>query len=178
MDREGLRDGGRREATRAWPRSWTWTVWSADNPGPPSNLANTQRLHGRRTATDDENPPKTMSMQASGRLHAVFDTKQITERFQKREFVLEIAENPQYPQYVAFELTGDRVGEIEQFRVGDTLEVEFSLRGREWTSRQGEVRYFNSLDVRAIRGQGSGGGNAAPPPDDEPPPFTDDDVPF
>ncbi|MEQ8660277.1 MAG: DUF3127 domain-containing protein, partial [Gammaproteobacteria bacterium] len=81
------------------------------------------------------------------------------------------------------ELTGDRVGEIEQFRVGDTLEVEFSLRGREWTSRQGEVRYFNSLDVRAIRGQGSGqgsgqGGAGAPPADDEPPPFTDDDVPF
>ncbi|MEQ8233549.1 MAG: DUF3127 domain-containing protein [Gammaproteobacteria bacterium] len=125
-----------------------------------------------------------MSMSTSGRLHAVFDTKQITERFQKREFVLEIAENPQYPQYVAFELTGDRVGEIERFRVGDTLEVEFSLRGREWTSRQGEVRYFNSLDVRAIRGQGTGqgrdpgGSDAGPPPDDEPPPFTDDDVPF
>ncbi|MCB1746388.1 MAG: DUF3127 domain-containing protein [Gammaproteobacteria bacterium] len=123
-----------------------------------------------------------MSMTTSGRLHAVFETKQITERFQKREFVLEIAENPNYPQYVAFELTGDRVGEIEQFRVGDTVEVDFSLRGREWTSRQGEVRYFNSLDVRALRGQGSGGGQARaaedPPADDEPPPFTDDDVPF
>ena len=122
-----------------------------------------------------------MSMTTSGRLHAVFDTKQITERFQKREFVLEIAENSNYPQYVAFELTGDRTGEIDAFQVGDTLEVEFSLRGREWTSRTGEVRYFNSLDVRGIRAPAAAGGgqsSARPPSDRDPPPFEDDDVPF
>jgi len=126
-----------------------------------------------------------MSMNTSGRLHAVFDTKQITERFHKREFVLEISENSNFPQHVAFELTGDRVGEIEAFKVGDTLEVEFSLRGREWTSRTGEVKYFNSLDVRSVRqaGGGSSGGtrgrdNARPSSDLDPPPFGDDDVPF
>lgn len=120
-----------------------------------------------------------MTMTAQGRLHAVLDTKQITERFQKREFVLEMTDNPQYPQHVAFELTGDRVGEIEQFRIGDTLEVDFNLRGREWTSRQGEVRYFNSLDVRGIRvAGGSASGGEAPPDDLNPPPLTDEDVPF
>lgn len=131
-----------------------------------------------------------MSMTTSGRLHAVFDTKQITERFHKREFVLEIVENANFPQHVAFELTGDRVGEIEAFKVGDTLEVEFSLRGREWTSRTGEVKYFNSLDVRSLRQAGSssaGGGSAGaargrdngrPASDLDPPPFGDDDVPF
>ena len=126
-----------------------------------------------------------MSMTTNGRLHAVFDTKQITERFHKREFVLEIAENSNFPQHVAFELTGDRVGEIEAFKVGDTLEVEFSLRGREWTSRTGEVKYFNSLDVRSVRpaGGGASGGtrdrdNGRPSSDLDPPPFGDDDVPF
>lgn len=121
-----------------------------------------------------------MSMTTSGRLHVVFDTKQITERFQKREFVLEIAENSNYPQYVAFELTGDRVSAIDAFKIGDELEVEFSLRGREWTSRSGEVRYFNSLDVRNVR---TAGGKAGSEPargqsELEPPPFEDDDVPF
>ncbi|MEX2481895.1 MAG: DUF3127 domain-containing protein [Gammaproteobacteria bacterium] len=124
-----------------------------------------------------------MSMNTSGRLHAVFDTKQITERFSKREFVLEIAENANYPQYVAFELTGDRVGEIDAFKVGDTLEVEFSLRGREWTSRTGEVKYFNSLDVRNVQAAGGGSGKgqrdaSRPASDLDPPPFDDDDVPF
>ena len=38
-----------------------------------------------------------MGFQTSGRLHAIFDTKQVTERFQKREFVVETADNPSYP---------------------------------------------------------------------------------
>ncbi len=47
-------------------------------------------------------------MQITGKLHAIFETKQITERFQKREFVVETADNPSYPQMVLFQLTGDR----------------------------------------------------------------------
>jgi single-stranded DNA-binding protein len=31
--------------------------------------------------------------------------------------------------------------------VGDQVSIEFSLRGREWRSPSGEVKYFNSLDV-------------------------------
>ncbi|MGR8921616.1 MAG: DUF3127 domain-containing protein [Gammaproteobacteria bacterium] len=116
-----------------------------------------------------------MGYQVTGRLHAIFDTKQVTERFQKREFVLETSDNPNYPQYVQFQLTGDRVDGIDSFSVGDSVQVEFSLRGREWTSPQGDVKYFNSLDVWAIEPQGAAGG---PPPDDEPPPIGDDDVPF
>ncbi len=120
-------------------------------------------------------------MHTRGRLHAIFDTKQITERFHKREFVLEIAENPNYPQYVAFALPGERVGEIERFQVGEELEVEFSLRGREWTSRSGETKYFNSLDVRGIQGAGTAPSyddfSDGPPPDDTPP-LSDEDVPF
>ena len=59
-----------------------------------------------------------MTMTAQGRLHAVLDTKQITERFQKREFVLEMTDNPQYPQHVAFELTGYGYGGAIKVLVG------------------------------------------------------------
>jgi hypothetical protein len=125
---------------------------------------------------------RAMGMEVSGKLHAVFDTKQVTDRFQKREFVLEVADNPRYPQYVLFQLTGDRCDQLEGYQPGDEVKVEFSLRGREWTSPRGEVKYFNSLDVWTIErvGAGAGRGDDEPPLPDGPPPDLgmDDDIPF
>ena len=34
--------------------------------------------------------------------------------------------------------------------MGDAVRLDFSLRGREWRSPQGDVKYFNSLDVWKI----------------------------
>ena len=113
-----------------------------------------------------------MGMETRGRLHAKFDTQQVTERFRKREFVVELADNPRYPQFVLFQLTGDRCEGLDEFEVGDEVRVEFSLRGREWTSPKGEVRYFNSLDVWTVEREGPGD---VPPPEGPPP---EDDVPF
>jgi hypothetical protein len=39
---------------------------------------------------------------------------------------------------------------------GEQIEVSFNLRGREWTSPQGEVKYFNSLDAWRIDKVGQG----------------------
>jgi len=101
-----------------------------------------------------------MGIEITGKLHAIFDTKQVSERFTKREFVLELMDNPKYPQTVLFQLTGDRVSQLEGMNVGDQVTIEFSLRGREWRSPQGETKYFNSLDVWRIEparmGAGSG----------------------
>jgi hypothetical protein len=126
-----------------------------------------------------------MGIEISGKLHAIFDTKQVTERFQKREFVLELTDNPKYPQVVLFQLTGDRCEQLDRCRVGEDVRVEFSLRGREWKSPQGEVRYFNSLDVWSIEPVRTGRRDDAPPlrDEDEPPPAEEsrpflDDIPF
>jgi hypothetical protein len=122
---------------------------------------------------------RAMGMEASGRIHALFDTQQVTERFRKREFVVELADNPRYPQYVLFQLTGDRCESLDGFEVGQQVRVEFSLRGREWKSPKGELRYFNSLDVWTLESleAGSRAGRRAADPD-EPPPPGDEDVPF
>ena len=117
-----------------------------------------------------------MGMETSGRIHALFDTQQVTERFRKREFVVELADNPRYPQYVLFQLTGDRCENLDGFTVGDEVKVEFSLRGREWKSPKGEMRYFNSLDVWTLEKAGAVAG--ADPFDQSPPPPGDEDVPF
>ncbi len=122
-----------------------------------------------------------MGMQITGKLHAVFETQQVTERFQKREFVVELADNPRYPQYVLFQLTGDRCEKLDGFDAGDEVCVEFSLRGREWTSPSGEVKYFNSLDVWSLDRAGGQPDEDRPPLPQEAPPEPDDfvdDLPF
>jgi len=125
---------------------------------------------------------RIMGIEVEGKLHAIFDTVQVTDRFQKREFVVEMSDNPRYPQLVLFQLTGDRCGNLDGFRVGEDVRIEFSLRGREWKSPKGEVKYFNSLDVWTLDRVGDRGrSDDEPPPPDEPPPGyddIDDDLPF
>lgn len=130
-----------------------------------------------------------MGMEAIGKLHTIYETKQVSERFTKREFVVELADNPKYPQVVLFQLTGDRVSQLDDMKVGDQVRIEFSLRGREWRSPKGEVKYFNSLDVWKIEpahagrsegrggyeGRGGRGGRSGDPRDaDAPPPRIDE----
>ena len=120
-----------------------------------------------------------MGMQASGKLHVIKEAQQVTERFRKREFVLELSENARYPQFVAFQLTGDRCEGIDDFKVGDEVQVEFSLRGREWKSPSGEVKYFNSLDVWNIeRAGGAQSRDGEPPFSQEPPAGSEDEIAF
>ena len=128
-------------------------------------------------------------MNIQGKLHAKFDTQQVSDRFQKREFVIEYVENPMYPQYIAFQLIQDKVSLLDAYEVGAMLDVSFNLKGRSWTSPQGETRYFNSLDawritpVQAGAPAGSAPADMPPPP---PPPEAmdvtsmgdDDDLPF
>ena len=117
-----------------------------------------------------------MGFETSGRLHAVYETKQVTERFRKREFVVELGDNPRFPQFVQFELTGDRCEQLDDYKVGDEVRVEFSLRGREWKSPRGETKYFNSLDVWTLQRAGEKRSRDAFPEDELPP--ADEDVPF
>jgi hypothetical protein len=123
-----------------------------------------------------------MNFQMQGKVHAAFGTEQVTQRFRKREFVLELDGESRYPQYVMFQLTGDRCERLDGIEKGDDVAVEFSLRGREWTSPKGEIRYFNSLEVWSVDrvGEGASSGAADPglPGDDPPPPTDDDDIPF
>jgi Domain of unknown function (DUF3127) len=127
-----------------------------------------------------------MGIEVTGKLHTINETKQVSERFSKREFVVELADNPKYPQHVLFQLTGDRCSQLDEFKQGDEVRIEFSLRGREWRSPQGELKYFNSLDVwklepaRASNGRraaGSGPNQSfrGDPRDVDLPPRGDDD---
>ena len=90
-------------------------------------------------------------MEVTGKLHAKFDEQDISASFKKRDFVLEVADNPQYPQYVIFQFTQEKCGLLDTFTLGQEVTVMFNLRGRAWTSPQGETKYFNTLEAWAIR---------------------------
>ena len=86
-------------------------------------------------------------MEIKGKIKKISETVQISERFRKREFIVEYASNPDYPQPLQFEMVQDRCELLDPFEVGQDVEVFFDLRGREWTNPQGEVKYFNSLQA-------------------------------
>ena len=61
-----------------------------------------------------------------------------------------------YPQEIAFQAAQDKCSMLDGFTEGEQVEVSFNLRGREWTSPQGEVKYFNTLDAWRIEKMGQG----------------------
>ena len=84
-----------------------------------------------------------------GKLKVVNETVQVSEKFSKREFVVTIPDG-QYPQDILFQLTQDRCALLDNFKVGQDVSISYNLRGREWTSPAGEVKYFNTLEAWKI----------------------------
>src|ERR1700750_692278 len=98
-------------------------------------------------------------MEVIGTLKVKFDTQRVSEKFQKREFVLTTEANTPYPQHVSFQVTQDKCSLLDGFNEGEDLKVQFNLRGREWNGPQG-VKYFNTLEAwRIERVSGSNTGS-------------------
>jgi single-stranded DNA-binding protein len=90
----------------------------------------------------------------------------------------------QYPQHIQVEFIQDRTNLLDSYNVGDKVSIGFNLKGREWTSPQGETKYFNTIQGWRIEKAGTAapaGGDAQgssnmppmPPMNDE-----EDDLPF
>ncbi|MCY7360613.1 MAG: DUF3127 domain-containing protein [Ignavibacteria bacterium] len=94
-------------------------------------------------------------MNIQGKLIEIYEGKQITDKFKKREFVIEYAENAQYPQFIKFELTQANCDIIDEYKKGDFIDVHFDLRGKPWTNKEGVTSYFTSLGAWKIQ-KGSG----------------------
>lgn len=82
-------------------------------------------------------------MEVKGTLKLVNDTQQITDKFRKREFV--VATQEQYAQFITMELQGDNCDVIDAYAEGEEIVVSINLRGRMWTNKEGEDKYFNTI---------------------------------
>jgi hypothetical protein len=117
-------------------------------------------------------------MEIQGKVLEIGETVDVSDRFRKRELIVEYIDNPQYPEYLKFELVQDKCELIDGFNVGDELVVHFDLKGRRWTDKQGQVKYFNSLQAWRLIGNQSGSPQPqdAPFPDVPPPVFNDEGI--
>ena len=84
-------------------------------------------------------------MEVTGKVKEVQETKVLGDKgFRTRGLVVVTEEK--YPQTILIEFTQDNVSLIGTYKPGDEVTVAVNLRGREWTSPQGEVKYFTSLN--------------------------------
>ena len=82
-------------------------------------------------------------MKVTGVIKVLKNTNQLSEKYSKRELV--VTTNDQYPQNILIEFAQDKCSFLDNFGIGQQVEVSINFKGREWTSPQGEVKYFNTV---------------------------------
>ena len=123
-------------------------------------------------------------MEVKGKVHEISQVITVSEKFKKRELILEYAENTTYPEYVKFEAVQDKVNLFDTIKVGDNVELFFNLRGRPWTDKTGKTSYFNTLSVWRLTPLGAAEAASAPAAPEYATPVDitaapdDDDLPF
>ncbi len=122
-------------------------------------------------------------MNITGTLIEIYDTVQVSEKFKKREFVIQDTENPQYPQYIKFELAQDKCSLLDTFSNGEMIDVSFNVRGRSYVNPQGVKSYFNSLQAWKMQSISKGSSTTASSNNESvssslPPVTEDDGLPF
>ena len=96
-----------------------------------------------------------MSNTITGTIKVIGTTSRVSDKFRKREIVITDNTNPQYPQHINCQVSQDKCEMLDQYNVGDNITASYNLRGREWTSPQGEVKYFNTIELWKIVGSAS-----------------------
>ena len=86
-------------------------------------------------------------MKLQGKIKLVGETEQVSDKFKKRELVITTNDNPTYPQHISVQCTNDKCVMLDNLSVGTEVSLEINLRGREWTSPNGQVKYFNTIEV-------------------------------
>jgi hypothetical protein len=82
-----------------------------------------------------------------GVIKVIRQTQQVSDKFSKREFVVTDGSEEKFPQDIMFELTQDKTTLLDSIMEGQEVEVSFNLRGREWRSPSGDIKYFNTLNA-------------------------------
>ena len=83
----------------------------------------------------------------NGKFISASTVQEIGEKKTKvRTMVIDITENPQYPNTPVLQLIGNRVGISDQLKPNDDIRVEFVLEGHAYT-KDGEAKTITNLNV-------------------------------
>jgi hypothetical protein len=106
-----------------------------------------------------------MAFELTGIIIEIFPAQTFNKGFRKREFVIETGDK--YPQKIVFGLVQDKCDMIDSYGVGDTVAVSFDVKGRDWTDKSGQTKYFNTLEAYRINGQQRAAVKGKPSTDDD-----------
>jgi hypothetical protein len=126
-----------------------------------------------------------MSFEITGRVIDVMPVNQVSDKFKKREFVIEKKDtggSSVFIDYIKFQLVQDKCDLINESFLNQEVKISFNLKGNRW-ERDGRVNYFTNLDAWKIERVSEPARNEMPKPGPElevAPPEIDDlsDLPF
>jgi len=93
-----------------------------------------------------------MEYQITGRVAEVYPVNRISERFRKREFVIEHKDSSSkqvYVDYIKFQLTQDRCEIIDESWLRQDVTVTFNIRGNRW-EKNGVANYITNLNALSV----------------------------
>ena len=93
-----------------------------------------------------------MAFEISGKVIEVLPVVQVSDKFRKREFVIEKKEtggNGVFIDYIKFQLVQDKCDLINESFLQEEIKIWFNLKGNKW-ERDGKVNYFTNLDAWKI----------------------------
>jgi len=115
-----------------------------------------------------------MSFEITGKVVDVSPVQQMSDKFRKKEFVIESSEQGsdgrEFVDYIKFQCVQDRADLINESFLNERVKVSFNIKGNRW-ERDGKVTYFTNLDAWKIEKAGAGGDQSD---DFDPPPLLDD----
>lgn len=88
----------------------------------------------------------------TGKVHLIEDTKTYGAKgFRKRLVVLETA-NGRFSNFIPLEFTRDACDQVDEMKLGDTVEISYLLTGRKWQKDpQSEVKFFLSAEATSFK---------------------------
>ena len=88
-------------------------------------------------------------MELLGILKEKFDIIKVSEKFSKRDFVIETEHTTKYPQFISVQVTQDKCSLLDSHNIGDEVKIQINIKGRIWDGPQG-IKYFNTIEAWKI----------------------------
>jgi hypothetical protein len=102
-----------------------------------------------------------MAFEISGKVIDISPVNQVSDKFKKREFVIEKKESggtAVFIDYIKFQLIQDKCDLINESFLNEEIKIWFNLKGNKW-ERDGKINYFTNLDAWKIEKVSSHGGD-------------------
>ena len=93
-----------------------------------------------------------MAFEISGKVIDIFPVNQVSDKFRKREFVIEKKDTggaAVFIDYIKFQLVQDKCDLINESFLNEEIKIWFNLKGNKW-ERDGKINYFTNLDAWKI----------------------------